>query len=161
MRLSRYTLLLLTTLCLTGLSACDGQGEENAAADPQEQGSDLPETSPSSGHAGDGMPGAVEGSPGMAEDAVIPEDSMDSTEWDEEGNYIPHSDVPPPSRDTFVDAACDYEDWVGKPVDHSALKATGRPFRVLKPGDMMTMDHNPERINVEHDDNVVTRIWCG
>ena len=29
-------------------------------------------------------------------------------------------------------------------------------------GDPITMDHNPDRVNVEHDDaNIVTRVWCG
>lgn len=72
-----------------------------------------------------------------------------------------HSDVPPPPRDVFVDSTCDFEAWVGKPVDETALKNTGRAYRILKPDDMMTMDHSPERINVEHKDGKVTRVWCG
>jgi len=75
---------------------------------------------------------------------------------------IPHSDVPPPSRAVFTDAECNFEDWVGKPVDEAAIKTTGRVYRILTPGSMMTMDHSPQRINVEHDkDMKVTRVWCG
>lgn len=72
-----------------------------------------------------------------------------------------HSDVPPPSREVFVDSACDFEDWIGKPLDEAVIKETGRPYRILKPDDMMTMDHNPERINIEHDGGKVVRVWCG
>jgi hypothetical protein len=71
------------------------------------------------------------------------------------------SDVPPPSRDVFVDATCEYEAWVGQPLDEAKVKEEGRPYRILKPGDAVTMDMNPERINVEHDNGKVTRVWCG
>lgn len=78
------------------------------------------------------------------------------------GEQLPvESDVPPPSRDVFVDATCDYEGWVGQPLDEAAVKAENRPFRIIKPGDPVTMDMNPERINVEHEDGKVTRVWCG
>lgn len=87
--------------------------------------------------------GASEGGAGMAEEAA------------------PTSDLPPPPRDVFHDASCDFEDWIGKPVDEAALRETGRPYRILKPGDMMTMDHNPDRINVEHDNGAVIRVFCG
>ena len=75
---------------------------------------------------------------------------------------IPHSDVPPPSREVFADEDCDFEEWVGKTVDEAAIKETGRIHRIMTPDSMMTMDHNPERINVIHDDKkIVTRVWCG
>lgn len=56
-----------------------------------------------------------------------------------------------------------YEGWVGKPLDRAAVEATGKPHRILKPGDMMTMDFNPERINVETDEKgeMVMRVFCG
>lgn len=60
------------------------------------------------------------------------------------------------------EAECHYNDWVGKAVDEDAVKATGRPYRVLKPNAMATMDFNPERINVIVDDNdIVTVVRCG
>jgi hypothetical protein len=75
---------------------------------------------------------------------------------------LPYSDVPPPSREVFKDAACNFEGWIGRKVDEAAVKATGRPYRILEPGAMMTMDHNPKRINVEHDGKgTVKRVWCG
>lgn len=57
---------------------------------------------------------------------------------------------------------CDFPQFIGKAVDESALKAIGRPFRVLPPGGMATMDFSPARINLETDDKgIVTRIHCG
>lgn len=73
----------------------------------------------------------------------------------------PSSDVPPPPLDVFHDESCDFESWIGLPLNEDAIKDTGRPYRILKPDDMMTMDHNPERINVEHSGGKVTRVWCG
>lgn len=36
------------------------------------------------------------------------------------------------------------------------------PVRILPPGAMMTMDHRPDRLNVELDENGnITRVWCG
>lgn len=74
----------------------------------------------------------------------------------------PHSDLPPPSREVFTDAECDFESWIGQKLDEGAVKASGRPYRILTPDSVMTMDHRPDRINVEHDGaNNVTRVWCG
>ena len=34
--------------------------------------------------------------------------------------------------------------------------------RILPPGSMVTMDHRPDRLNIEHDaGGVITRVWCG
>lgn len=106
--------------------------------------------------------GSVMGEPGVSggSDGSMGEDSPGGEAVTE--SELPTSDVPPPSRDVFVDEQCEFEDWVGKPVDEAAIKATDRPYRILKPDSMMTMDHSPSRINVEHgDDGVVTRVWCG
>ncbi len=74
----------------------------------------------------------------------------------------PTSDVPPPSREVFADAECNFEDWVGKPVDEEAVKATGRKYRIMTPEQPATMDFNQERINVIHDDGgKVVRVFCG
>jgi hypothetical protein len=90
--------------------------------------------------------------------SVIPTDNNSA----ETGEQLPmESDVPPPSRDVFVDATCDYEAWIGQPLDEAKIKEEGRRYRILKPGDMMTMDLITDRINVEHEDGKVTRVWCG
>lgn len=86
-----------------------------------------------------------------------------------ENELPPAEDVPPPPpREVFsmdgtaAEAACDFDAWVGQKVDMDAIEKTGRIYRVLKPDSMMTMDHNPERVNVVHDDDmVVTKVWCG
>jgi hypothetical protein len=62
----------------------------------------------------------------------------------------------------MAESECSYNDWVGQPVNEEAVKAAGRPYRILKPDSAATMDFNPERINVLVDDhNVVTAVRCG
>lgn len=138
----------LALLCLAlPLAACDKPADETAAAEEA-----LPQaTAPSAGEADSVTAGSSMGEDSPAGEGVTAEE-------------IPHSDVPPPSREVFTDAACDYEAWVGKSAGdaEAAAKDSGRPYRVLKPDSMMTMDHNPERINIVHDDDgKVTRVWCG
>lgn len=61
--------------------------------------------------------------------------------------------------------ACDFQDWVGKPVNDSMLgtiRALNRPYRILSPGSAATNDHVPERVNFEIDTHgVIARIRCG
>ena len=55
-----------------------------------------------------------------------------------------------------------YPDWVGNEVDEEAVKATGQPYRILKPDSIVTMDHSPDRINVMVDENnIVLEVRCG
>ena len=139
---SRYALMIALFACIT-LSACDAPADEQAGKEPSAGATEAQK--PISGDLSDSS---------MAEDSPA---GPAVTEQE-----IPHSDVPPPSREAFTDASCDFEAWVGKPVDEAAVKETGRVYRILKPDSMMTMDHNPERINVVHgDDGIVTRVWCG
>ena len=60
---------------------------------------------------------------------------------------------------------CDFEPWIGLKVEDDmldALKGAKRPFRVLPPGSMMTMDHSPARVNFDTDEaGTITRVWCG
>lgn len=57
---------------------------------------------------------------------------------------------------------CEFGQWVGSPVNEAAVKETGRVYRILPPGSMMTMDYNAARINVETDgQGIVTRVTCG
>lgn len=111
----------------------------------------------------DDLPAVSAQTPAEA-DVDAPASSMDESSPGGEAvteEEIPQSDVPPPPRAVFSDAACSFEAWVGQPVDEAAVKETGRPYRILTPDSMMTMDHNPERINVVHDGGKVTRVWCG
>lgn len=139
-RIAAFSMILLTGILTLG--ACDSPEDETAG---------VSEAAPQSGEPV-ATPAAQGGS--MAEDS--PAGAGVTAE------EIPQSDVPPPSREVFTDAACDFEGWVGRQVDEGAVKETGRPFRILKPDSMMTMDHNPDRINVVHDEDMtVTRVWCG
>lgn len=53
-------------------------------------------------------------------------------------------------------------DWIGQKVNNRALQKTGKPFRILTPDSMMTMDHNPERINVHVNENgIIEDVKCG
>ncbi len=149
MMLPRFRAFLLCTALLAGLTlvACDNSTEEASVA---------PE-------AGEEEVVAVEAAPPLAqvkdgEGSLAPESPAGDAVTEQE---IPHSDVPPPSREAFTDAECDFEEWVGKPLDEAAVKATGRVYRILTPDSMMTMDHSPDRINVVHDKGEVTRVWCG
>jgi hypothetical protein len=55
-----------------------------------------------------------------------------------------------------------YPDWIGQEVDEEAIKETGKPYRILKPDSMATMDHSPDRINVMVDENnIVVEVRCG
>lgn len=135
----RFPRLMLSSMMFIGiaLAACD------APAEPGD--SSLPESSET---APQGVDAPMPAEPEAAMDEAMPE-------------AAPHSDVPPPSRAVFSDGECDFEAWVGKPLDEAAIKATERPSRVMTPGSAMTMDHNPDRINVEHENGTVTRVWCG
>ncbi len=58
--------------------------------------------------------------------------------------------------------ACSFSEWVGLPVDEEKIKAAGRPYRILKPDSMATMDYSPERINVLVDEaGTVMAVRCG
>ncbi|HEY0900633.1 MAG TPA: I78 family peptidase inhibitor [Micavibrio sp.] len=60
------------------------------------------------------------------------------------------------------EASCNFNEWVGKEVDEDAVKAAGRPYRILPPDGAATMDFSPERINVMIDENrIVTAVRCG
>lgn len=62
----------------------------------------------------------------------------------------------------ITEAECNYNEWVGQSVNEDAVKATGRPYRILGPNSMATMDFSPQRINVMVDDkNLVTAVRCG
>ena len=137
----RQSFLGLAVALSVGMAACDSPAQENDQA-------------------GDKAANAIAGGPATVEDdmpGLPPEDAQAG-----KTPGVPESDVPPPPRAVFTDTDCDFEDWVGQPLDEAALKALGRPYRILLPDSMMTMDANPERVNVVHEkDGTVTRIWCG
>ncbi|WP_112320719.1 I78 family peptidase inhibitor [Oceanibium sediminis] len=52
---------------------------------------------------------------------------------------------------------------VGRELDDMAAVSAAAPkVRFINPGDSVTQDNQPDRLNVELDDNrVVTRVYCG
>lgn len=138
-------LMLLGSVAASGDASAQGRGVKVA---PPVVNDDLPVTqSPRT------TPESVEDNPPIPQSSAAEENAEEDA---------PYSDVPPPSRAVFSDADCSFEDWVGKKVDEAAVKKTGRPYRILSPDSMMTMDHSPQRINIVHDkDGTVTRVWCG
>ena len=64
-----------------------------------------------------------------------------------------------PQDDCGADALQALRGQPGEVLEGMALEG---PVRVLPPGAMMTMDHRPERLNVELDTaGRITRLWCG
>jgi len=58
--------------------------------------------------------------------------------------------------------AAEYAALIGTPqADHDFSNAS-RPHRIIPPNSAITMDYNPERLNVDvTSDGVITRFWCG
>lgn len=72
-----------------------------------------------------------------------------------------------PPEDTHVVCQTRTLEWmIGKEADEALvrraqLEATARMVRVLKPGQMVTMEYSDERLNIYVDaDNVVQRYSC-
>lgn len=60
------------------------------------------------------------------------------------------------------DSCGNYDSWVGKKVDERAVKATGKPYRILRPNTPVTEDYSPQRINViVNDRDIVIEVKCG
>ena len=61
--------------------------------------------------------------------------------------------------------SCDAEAWahlVGQHRDVFAAMTFPAPMRIIEPGDAITMDHNPARLNVVLDARGrVARVYCG
>lgn len=51
---------------------------------------------------------------------------------------------------------------VGQPADRFEPSAWTGPVRVIPPNGVMTMDHRPQRLNVDVDTaGDIQRLWCG
>lgn len=77
-------------------------------------------------------------------------------------DITPHAGGDEPMTEGQPKDCGNHMDWIGQKVSNSELKKTGKPFRILSPDSMMTMDHNPERINVHVDEKgVIEDVKCG
>ena len=69
---------------------------------------------------------------------------------------------PAPASSESAVSNCEFSQWIGKPVKEIPVRITGRPYRILPPNSMMTMDHIPNRINVYIDGRgMVIKVRCG
>jgi len=70
----------------------------------------------------------------------------------------------PPASEPEPDA-CNASGWmwlVGEPVDVVAASTFPAPMRVIGPGDAVTMDYLPNRLNVSYNEaGIVTDVYCG
>lgn len=54
------------------------------------------------------------------------------------------------------------EGLVGENLAAVTMPTREGPVRVIKPGQMVTMDYKPSRLNIDVDDaGTITRVWCG
>ncbi|WP_425074310.1 I78 family peptidase inhibitor [Sagittula sp. S175] len=66
----------------------------------------------------------------------------------------------PPEAATGDCAAAAFAPLIGQPA--SATEAVPEPKRILRPGDMMTMDHRSDRTNIHLDENgTIVDLRCG
>lgn len=60
---------------------------------------------------------------------------------------------------------CDFDLWVGRTLDRAIIESVDqslRSYRIIRPGQVITKDFAPGRINFEVNGNdTITRIWCG
>ena len=70
-------------------------------------------------------------------------------------------ETPPPDLAESCGAEA-LQHLVGQPQTALEAEAITAPTRILPPGSAMTMDHRPDRLNVELDDTgTIQRLWCG
>ncbi len=75
------------------------------------------------------------------------------------GGPPPDVPAPPPPR---CDEAALSAGFVGLPASVLAATTFLAPVRVIRPGDAVTMDYNPSRINFELDAaDRIARVTCG
>lgn len=69
-----------------------------------------------------------------------------------------------PDRDDMTgpsDCAVPYKDLIGSNIAALSLPDDLK-YRIIYPGMAVTMDYNPERVNIEvTDSGVITRVSCG
>ena len=82
----------------------------------------------------------------------------------------PPPTVAPNASNNESHAACDLDaiqQAIGQPFDEAKVSqlqsdSGARQVRVLRPGDMATMDHRPDRLNLHiNDQNIIEALRCG
>lgn len=75
---------------------------------------------------------------------------------------LPSASLPgyEPGADSCGAQARDY--LIGQHIGQIDLESLARTVRPIRPGQPVTMDHRPDRVNLDLDgDGVIVRIWCG
>lgn len=74
------------------------------------------------------------------------------------------SEVTPPDM-TGPEGSCNanaFNGIIGQNVNTILVEAIEGPVRVIRPGQMITMDFRANRLNIELDEiGKVARVWCG
>lgn len=72
--------------------------------------------------------------------------------------------LPSDGEETVAEDTCGaaaFEHLVGQPLDEAFFGAALN-MRIIRPGDFVTMDVNPQRLNVQVDEGgVIERVYCG
>lgn len=67
-----------------------------------------------------------------------------------------------PAPRALACGANDLQHLVGQSESVLAAMTFARPMRLIHPGVMITMDHNPGRLNINiGSSGKITRVWCG
>lgn len=135
-------------------------------------GRDLGAIAPAAGDNTDDMQVAMSEVSGQPEvvSGSVEGNSGNSEEWDS-GHYHDSGDLDEDGVEDNLDLNKEYDtghtecgsypQWIGQKVDPKAVEATGKPFRILGPGSIMTMDHSYDRITVVHDsEKIVVAVTC-
>ena len=78
-----------------------------------------------------------------------------------EGQYLEQVPEATEMHEEASATGCNFNYLVGQNVNDAYLNL-GRPVRVIEPGDAVTQDFNPERVNVIVDtQGYVTEVTCG
>ncbi len=74
---------------------------------------------------------------------------------------MPPSSDPAPAEDDACGAS-GLQDLVGQEVGVVAAMTFPAPMRIIRPGEAVTMEFNPARLNFELDGaNRIARVYCG
>jgi hypothetical protein len=68
----------------------------------------------------------------------------------------------PPTTDGQACGADPDSALIGQSADVLAAMIFPAPMRIIRPGMAVTMDYNPNRLNIDIDKhNKIVRVWCG
>ncbi len=104
--------------------------------------------------------GGWDAEPGIVE-SVVPQQQVQTQKA---SRYQPQrGQIAPPEETISLEKikACDFGDWIGKPLKKALLKRHDKPYRVVVAGGDIKPSGNPLVLTIEIDSGVVTRVWCG